>query len=75
MLLPPNPYEAPGGQVGVADLLARSSIAFTSGFFRTLDETAIGDAFLHSGEAADIMDFVQPHEGTDLAIASRLDMW
>ena len=54
-------------EVGVADLLARSSIAFTSGLFGTLDEPAIGDEFLHAREAADIMDFVEQHEGQDLA--------
>jgi hypothetical protein len=54
-------------EVGVADLLTPSSIAFTSGLFRTFDETAIGDEFLHAGEAADIMDFVEQHEGQDLA--------
>jgi hypothetical protein len=54
-------------EVGIADLRARSSIAFASRFFRTLDEATIGHELLDTGEAVDIVDLIEQHQGQDLA--------
>ena len=58
-------------EVGIADLLARSSIAFASRFFRTRDEAAIGHERLDPGEAVDIVDLIEQHQGQDLADPGR----
>ena len=54
-------------EVGIADLLARSSIAFASRSFRTLDEAAIGHERLDPGEAVDSVDLIAQHQGQDFA--------
>jgi hypothetical protein len=53
--------------VGMAELRARSAIAVASRCFRTRDEAAIGHARLEPGEAVDIVERIEPHQGQDRA--------
>jgi hypothetical protein len=51
--------------VRVADVRARGTSAFASGFFRTLDQAAVRDESLHPGEAVNGMHVIEQHEGHD----------
>ena len=52
-------------EVGVADLLPGSAVAFAGGFLGALDEASVGDEVLDAWEAADVVDFVKDDQGED----------
>src|SRR4029434_3694532 len=56
-------------EVRVPNLVPRSAQAFTPRFFRTLDESTIRSKILHTGEAIDLVNFVEQDETEDFANA------
>jgi hypothetical protein len=52
---------------GLADLLAAGAVSCAVGLPGTLDQAAVGDARLDSGETGDILDRVEPPQGPDVA--------
>jgi hypothetical protein len=50
-------------EVGVANFGARGPLPLASRFLGARHQTAIGDERLPPGQAMDVMDVIQPHEG------------
>ena len=69
-MVPQHQHRGCGGgplEVGVAELLARSALAFTGGLLGPLHEPPIGDDCLPARAAVDSLHGVEQHEGQALA--------
>ena len=50
----------------MADLRAGGALPLPRRFLGTLDQAAVGRKILHTGEARDVMDFIQQHQAQNL---------
>jgi hypothetical protein len=57
--------------MGIADFRPRRPGAFSGGFLGTLHQPTIRSEILHSREAVDLMDLIEPHEAEALADAGH----